>query len=383
MINFVDINPDTILSDIIKTVEAELGETLHAGDEKRLFLQGLAPIIVAIANKINDTANQNYLDNARDSVLDGLGKNFYSTTRQSATKSLCKGIAKLSAVQTSDITIKANTKVTPDGTIMFKVKSDAIIIAGSTEVEVILEAAEPGELYNGYDIGKINYIVDPIPYVEEIYNTEISALGTDIEENDSYRERSRLAMESYSTAGPTGAYEYFALSADNAISSVKVTTPSPGVISILVLMDNGELPTQDILDKVYQACAAKDRRPLTDNVQVSAPTVVLYDIALTYYLDKNLPTQETIWRKNIEGEKLDYANGAIREYINWQHESIGKSIDPDQLRYQIQNAASYQAISSKFSGVKRIVLTSPIQTVVQENEIAKINTITVTYGGLE
>lgn len=383
MINFVDINPNTILSDMISSVETELGETLHSGDEKRLFIQGLAPIVVAIINKINDTANQNFLSNARDDVLNELGEELYSTTRQAATKASCKGIAKLSAVQTSDITISANTKVIPKAGIVFKVKTDAVISAGKTQVEVTLEAAETGTSYNGYALGKINYIVDPIPYVQEIYNTEISAGGADIEDDDSYRERARLAMESLSTAGPTGAYEYFALSADNSISSVKVTSPSPGVVKILVLLENGELPTQEILDSVYEVCSAKDKRPLTDNVQVSAPEVVSYDISLTYYLDKNYPTSENSWRESIEGENLDFSDGAVREYINWQHEEIGKSINPDELKYLIQNAASYTANSRTVSGVKRIVLTSPSYTIIEDNQIAKVNNITVTYGGME
>lgn len=383
MINFVDINPNTILSDMISSVETELGETLHSGDEKRLFIQGLAPIVVAIINKINDTANQNFLLNARDDVLNELGEEFYSTTRQAATKASCKGLAKLSAVQSSDVTIPASTKVIPKAGIVFKIKNDAVISAGKTQVEVTLEATEIGTAYNGYAIGKINYIVDPIPYVQEIYNTEISAGGADIEDDDSYRERARLAMESLSTAGPTGAYEYFALTADNSISSVKVTSPSAGVVNILVLMDNGEIPTQDILDKVYNECSAKNRRPLTDKVQVVAPEIVSYNIELTYYLDKKFPTNETLWRQNIEGKNLNFNDGAIREYINWQHEDIGKSIDSDQLNYLIQNAASYKANSRTVSGVKRVVLTSPSYTTIDEDKIAKVNKILVTYGGME
>ncbi len=383
MINFVEINPDKIIGDMIDNVEIELGETLHSGDEKRLFLQGLAPIVVAIANNINDTGNQNLLRYARDEKLEALAEDFYKTERQKATNAFCNGKVKLSIAQNEDYKISSGIKVTSDGNLMFKIRDDVIVKKGELEADLVLEALEVGSKYNGYDIGKINSIVDPTPYVEAIYNTEISASGSDIEEDDSYRERSRLSMESLSTAGPNGAYEYFALSADNSITNVKVISPSPGVVRILVLVDGGEIPSQEILDKVYNECSQKDRRPLTDKVETAAPDVVNYNIELTYYLDKNFTIEEGSWRKEIEGANLDFKDGAIREFIEWQQGEIGKSINPDELRYKIQDAAGYEANSRRISGVRRIVVTSPVHTEIGENEIAKVQNINVTYGGLE
>ncbi|NRT90086.1 baseplate J/gp47 family protein [Clostridium beijerinckii] len=383
MIKFVEINPETIFSDIVNTVQTELDEELHEGDERKLFIKSLMPIFVGIANKINDTANQNLLENARDEKLDAIATDYHSTSRLQSTYSFCKGKAKLSAIQKQDIPIKAGTKVTPDGIVMFKVREDAVIPKGSLECDLVLIAASTGTKYNGFDPGKINYIVDPIPFVSEIVNTEISKSGSDIEDDKSYRERARLAMESKSTAGPDGAYEYFAYSADNSISGVKITSPSPGVVKIFVVVDGGEIPSQEILDKVYNKCSPRDVRPLTDKVETGSPTVSSYNIELTYYLDKNFPTNEGKWRKAIEGENLDFADGAIREFIKWQQSEIGKSVNPDELKYQIQDVAAYEVDNRKISGVRRIELTSPIHKTIGENEIAKVGSITVTYGGME
>lgn len=383
MINFVDINPETIFSDILNTVQTELGEELHDGDERKLFLKSLMPIVVGISNKINDTANQNLLEFARDEKLDAIATDYHGTSRLQATYSFCNGKAKLSAIQNEDIPIKAGTKVTPDGIAMFKVKEDVSIPKGNLECDLVLIATSTGSKYNGFDIGKINYIVDPIPFVSEIVNTEISKSGSDIEDDKSYRERARLAMESKSTAGPDGAYEYFAYSADNSISGVKVTSPSPGVVKIFVVVDGGEIPSQEILDKVYSKCSPRDVRPLTDKVETGSPTVSSYNIELTYYLDKNFPTNEGKWRKAIEGENLDSADGAIREFIKWQQSEIGKSINPDELKYQIQDAAAYEVDNRKISGVRRIELASPLHKIIGENEIAKVGSITVMYGGME
>lgn len=383
MIKFVEFDPGKIISDAISTVETELNENLHSGDEKRLFLQGLMPIVIAIKNDINNTANQNLLRYARDEKLDALGKDFYKTERLKATNAFCPGKVRLSVAQKDDYKIPSGIKITPDGDLMFKIKDDVIVKKGELEADLVLIASEPGAKCNGIDVGKINSIVDPIPYVEAIYNTAISASGSDVEDNNSYRERARLSMESLSTAGPNGAYEYYALSADNSITNVKVISPSPGVVRILVLVDGGEIPSQEILDKVYAECSPKDRRPLTDKVETAAPEVVDYDIELTYYLDKNFTIEEGSWRQQIEGVNLDCEDGAIREFIEWQQGEIGKAVNPDELRYKIQDAAGYEVNLRRISGVRRIVITAPEHIEIGENEIAKVQNINVTYGGLE
>ncbi len=380
---FVKSNSEDIFKGVLDTVENELGETLAEGDERKLFLRSLMPIIVGINNDINDTANQNLLKYARNNKLDSIAADYHSTSRLPATYSSCKGKIKLSVAQEQDLLIKAGTKVTPDNIAIFKIKDNITIKKGDLEADITLIATSTGEKYNGFDIGKINYIVDPIPYVEEIYNTEKSKGGSDIEDDDSYRERARLAMESLSTAGPEGAYEYFAYSADNSISAVKIISPSPGTVKILVVVDNGETASKGILDKVYEECSPKDRRPLTDKLETGTPEIKEYDIELTYYLDKNFPVEEGSWRKLIEGKNLDFNDGAIREFIKWQQEEIGKAINPDELRYKIQDSAGVLLNDRKISGVRRIELITPVHETIDEDKIAKVKNITVTYGGME
>ncbi|VDG72458.1 Uncharacterised protein [Clostridium carnis] len=48
MNEFVKINSDDIFKEALEIVENELGETLAEGDERKLFLRGLMPILVAI-----------------------------------------------------------------------------------------------------------------------------------------------------------------------------------------------------------------------------------------------------------------------------------------------------------------------------------------------
>ena len=380
-INFVDINAETVYEEIVRNVESDLGEKLHEGDEKKLFIKSLMPIIMALKNDINDTANQNFLENARDEKTDAIANSFFDTNRLKATKASCNGKAVLSEVQKKDILIPSGTKITSDGIRIFEIKEDYIVKAGEKEFDVKLISTSTGEKYNGIEIGKINHIIDPIAYVSEIYNTEISKEGSDIEDDKSYRERARLEMESKSCAGPEGAYEYYAYSADNSISAVKVVSPSPGTVRILVVVDNGESPSDEILKKVYDECSPRDRRPLTDKVETGTPEIVEYDIDLTYYLDKNFHTYEGKWRKAIEGENFDYESGAIRTFINWQQEDIGRSINVEELKFQILNSATYEVDNRTLSGVRKLIINSPGYDNIEEIQLAKVRNINVTYGG--
>lgn len=380
-INFVNINAETVYEEIVHNIESDLGEKLHEGDEKKLFIKSLMPIIMALKNDINDTANQNFLENSREEKTDAIANSYFDTKRLKPTKASCSGKAVLSEVQKKDILIPSGTKITSDGIRIFEIKENYIVKAGQKEVDVKLVSTSTGEKYNGILAGKINHIIDPIAYVSEIYNTEISKEGSDIEDDKSYRERARLEMESKSCAGPEGAYEYYAYSADNSISAVKVVSPSPGTVRILVVVDNGESPSDEILKKVYDECSPRDRRPLTDKVETGTPEIVEYDIDLTYYLDKNFPTYEGKWRKAIEGENFDYESGAIRTFINWQQEDIGRSINVEELKFQILNSATYEADNRTLSGVRKLIINSPGYDNIEEIQLAKVKNINVTYGG--
>lgn len=380
-INFVNINSETVYEEIVRNIESDLGEKLHEGDEKKLFIKSLMPIIMALKNDINDTANQNFLENSREEKTDAIANSYFDTKRLKPTKASCPGKAVLSEVQKKDILIPSGTKITSDGIRIFEIKENYIVKAGQKEVDVKLVSTSTGEKYNGILAGKINHIIDPIAYVSEIYNTEMSKEGSDIEDDKSYRERARLEMESKSCAGPEGAYEYYAYSADNSISAVKVVSPSPGTVRILVVVDNGESPSDEILKKVYDECSPRDRRPLTDKVETGTPEIVEYDIELIYYLDKNFPTYEGKWRKAIEGENFDYESGSIRTFINWQQEDIGRSINVEELKFQILNSATYEADNRTLSGVRKLIINSPGYDNIEENQLAKVKNINVTYGG--
>lgn len=365
-INFVTIDADQIINELISQFEKAHKATLYPGDERRIFLYQLAQVLVNNYNAINDTGRQNLLRYARGQALDAMGE-FFDCPRLAAQKASVTLRFTLSAAQPTDIIIPAGIRATPDGSLYFATVRAITISAGQSTGDVTVEASIPGKQYNGYAAGQIKNLVDPVPYVASVINTNKSDGGADIETDDDYRKRIRLAPQSYSVAGPEGSYVYWALTADSNIADISVSSPSAGVVRITPLLTGGEIPGQAVLDRVLAVVSAKNRRPLTDNVQVGAPTQVPYNITLTYYISSADQAREAAIRSTIED-----AGGAVDKYKAWQCEKLGRAINPDQLRYLMMLA-----------GASRIILDSPVYTEITDEQVTAAGTVNIAYGGLE
>ncbi len=364
-INFVEVNPDTIQNDLINDFETSLNETLYPGDERRIFLQNFMPVLIALKNDINNTGRANLLRYMYEDILDAYAEPF-GVIRLSAQKALVTLQFTLSAAQAFDITIPLGTRATPDGTLFFATKSDLIIPAGDTTGSITSEATISGASHNGFTSGQIKNIVDPITYVSTVSNTDTSIGGSDAETDDELRERIRLAPSSFSVAGPSNAYKYWALTADKTISDISISSPTPGSVQLVVLMDGGVIPSQIILDKVFDVVNSDNIRPLTDNVSVVAATASDYAINFTYYINRDDSTLESSIRASIEN-----SGGVVDQYKVWQSEKLGRDINPDELRKRVLNAGAY-----------KLTMVNPVATDLDDTKVAQNTTVTITYGGL-
>ncbi|TCZ73063.1 baseplate J/gp47 family protein [Paenibacillus albiflavus] len=364
-IQFVDTDAQRIQQKLISGFEQTTGQVLYPGDPRRVFLLQLMPVIIGMLNDINYTGNQNLLPFASGDVLDALGVRV-GVQRLQAQSAKTTVRFMLSAIQLNTVTIPRGTRVTPDGVMYFATKNDLNIMPGETKGDIIAESIQGGEQYNGFVAGQINIIVDPIPFVASAANIDTSSGGSGREDDDSYRERQRLAPASFSVAGPEDAYVYWAKSADVNIGDISVTSPSDCVVNIYVLMKNGQLPTQHVLDKVNDSVSPKDRRPLTDHVQAFSAVEVNYDINLTYYISKERSTEVASIRAAIEN-----TSGAVDQYESWQRAKLGRAINPDMLRSMMYAAGAF-----------RVVTTLPSYAEIRKNEAAFLGKKNIVYGGL-
>ena len=282
-ITFAEKDAKLIESEIINAYESLAGRTLAPGDPVRLFLLSIASIIIQQRALIDFSAKQNLLAYSIGDYLDHIGA-LLGVKRLSAKPATTTIRFALSEVRQDVIAIPKGTRIRAESSeIVFATTAYAEIPAGQLSIDIPAECMAVGEVGNGYLPGQIKRLVDPIPYIASAGNITETSGGIDIEGDESFRERIRLVPESFSTAGPYRAYEYWALTAHQDIADVAVYSPTPGQVNICPLLKGGQLPSQEILDAVEAICSADNKRPLTDYVYVHAPTVVNYSINFTYY----------------------------------------------------------------------------------------------------
>lgn len=361
-IEFVDGDAEKIKAAVFNDYTSITGRTLAQGDPVRLFLLVVSEAIIRLVNNQNYIGKQNLLKYASSGNLDNLGA-FSDTTRIPASAATTTLLITVAAKREQETIVKAGTRVTTDNGIYFATNEDAAVLAGNMTTTVKATCQTVGTVGNGFLPGEIKSVVDQVAYVASIVNTTTSAGGADEESDDDYRERIHEAPERFSTAGPTGAYEYWTKSANSGIIDVAVTSPSAGAVEIRPLMTGGTLPEQELLDAVKTVVSADKVRPLTDNVSVVAPDAVSYDITLTYYTDVG----------TAESTIKDAVMTAVDNYRLWQKSKIGRDINPSRLIADVMAVA----------GVKRVIVTAPIYTVLTGVQVAQDKTVSVVLGGSE
>lgn len=271
----------------------------------------------------------------------------------------------LSAKRPGVTVIPAGTRVTASDGVYFTTLDVLEIPAGSMSGEVNAECREVGSKGNDYPCGSLKVLVDPVAYVEKVENITVPEGGADLESDKNLAERIYLAPSSWSTAGPDDAYEYWVRTYDPAISDVSVYSDIPGEVDICFIMNDGQLPSQAILDELERYLMEEEIRPLTDKVIVSAPDIEPYGVDFTYYINRSDRTRAAVINDNVQA--------AVQDYVVWQKKKIGRDINPDQLRKLVISA-----------GAKRLDIRSPVFRRISRRSIALLNAeVLVTYGGVE
>lgn len=366
-ITFVEKSAETIQAELVARYEEITGTTLYPSSPVLLFLDTIAYELALHRSYMDYAAKMNLLAYAAGDHLDHLGA-LLGVTRNEEASAITTLRFTLSEAQNFPVLIPAGTRAN-DGTsgLNFATTEDLQIYAGDTYGDVQAECVEAGEAGNNIIIGQICHLVDPITYVDSVSNISITSGGADVEDDDTLRTRIQLAPESFSVAGPSGAYEYWALTAHQDIADVAVIGPEdePGNVYVYPLMSDGELPTEEILNLVDETLNDEKVRPLSDHVFVVSPEQVTYNIALTYYIERDSATSASSIQAAVET--------AVEEYELWQKAKLGRDINPSELIRRVMEA-----------GALRVEVTSPVHTVLEESQVAVIEgDAEITFGGLE
>jgi len=360
-----------VISSVVSMYEGIQNVVLYPGDPVRLLLSTLAAVISAQNNVIDWTQKQNFLQSATGAYLDALAA-LLGVYRLEASAAKTRLKYSVKAPLTRPVAIPQGRRATGDGKIFFATDSLAIIPAGELSVEVSATCLTYGAEGNGFLKGQISRPVDSTALVSSVVNVVASEGGSDVEDDESLRNRARMAPGQFSTAGARLSYTYWALTAHGNVADVSISGPEDrggerlGEVDVIVMLKGGAIPEADgpELEAVADTLNDEKIRPLTDKVNVLPVDTFEIDYAVTWFIT----TEQAIQFEAIEKR----VNAAVAEYEAWQIGRIGRDVNPDRL-IQLCLAA----------GAKRVEISGIEFTELGRTTVARFNSREVAFGGVE
>lgn len=192
-------------------------------------------------------------------------------------------------------------------------------------------------------------------------DTQIPPVAAVMESDSDLRQRVPAAFEGMSVAGPAGAYEFHALSADGRVADASANSPAPAEVTVAVLSREGDgTASADLLQVVSAALNEESVRPVADRLTVVSAEIVKYAVDAVLFVYPG-PATEPI---------LAAARAQLTAYITEQR----------RLGRDIRMSALYAAMHVQ--GVQRVELREPLADVVLDKTQAAYCTETrVVIGG--
>ena len=360
MPQFIDRDPDQITRELVDQYESLSGRTLYPAQVERLLINIMAYRETLIREAIQDAALQNLVNYARAPMLDELGV-LVGCTRlppETAKTEIRFTLRKTVAVQT--IIPKGTRVESNNGDVVFATDEALTIGPNQTDGVVWASCETAGSIGNGWVTGAINRIIDDTANVATASNVTATSGGADAETDEHYRDRIKLAPETFSVAGSVEAYQYHALSAHPDIVDVAVVSPDPGDVVIYPLTKTG-LPSESVINAVLEQCSGRKVRPLTDRVTVTQP------VAIEYAINASI----TLYSTSDQTSTMAAAQTAIEAWRDSRAATLGNDIVPSQM---------IAALS--VTGVYRVDLAVPATTmVIEPHQWPQCTGITLTFAG--
>lgn len=192
-------------------------------------------------------------------------------------------------------------------------------------------------------------------------DSQIPPTAAEMESDSDLRQRIPAAFEGMSVAGPTGAYEFHAMSADGRVADSSAISPAPAEVIVAVLARQGDgTASEDLLQAVSLALNDEAVRPVGDRLTVVSADIVYYSVDAVLFVYPG-PATEPI---------LAAAKAQLATYINAQR----------RLGRDIRRSAIYAALHVQ--GVQRVELSQPLTDVVlDKTQAAYCTDYNVIIGG--
>ena len=387
--NFVNRDPEVIMSEIKTQAEVLFGRDIQPAQVEMLILQLIGFREVLLYERINAAMAQCLVQFSRAPILDYVAE-LVSVERLPSSHAGC--VVRFTLVPGHGNVIPGGTRVMSGDGIIFETNDDVTVAAGIEEADVLVTAQVAGVAANGIETGKINVLLDKLAFLSDVSNITVTGGGSDVESDESLRERIKLAPNQFTTAGARNSYMYHAKSTSAAIIDVSVfsqhpvsgqyytlpagtlvargadvenldaaLTITPGMVCIVPLAATGDYSA--VLNAVYNVCSPETVRPLCDTVIVAQPEPVSYSIEVNVIMNSGGDANQL--RTKIETALRDYADGITR--------SLGVSV----VRTLI-------ACICRIDGVFDVDIITPSENVtVLHNQYSECAGITVNITGIQ
>jgi len=192
--------------------------------------------------------------------------------------------------------------------------------------------------------------------------TAVPPVEAAYEDDEDFRIRIIPAVDGFSTAGPVGAYKYWATTVQG-VKDVSVDSPNPGEVLVTVLgYASDGVPSAEVLTAVAAVLNDEDIRPLTDQVTVQAGTVTDYTVTAVLYL----------YGGNDDGVVTAAAQAAVETYVD----------AVKRLGFDVTRSGLFRALHQP--GVQNVVLTSPAADIVMgDTQAGNCSAINISFGGID
>lgn len=321
-LHYLTYDPDAIWEQMmINYVEAG-GDILYPGDEKYMLLRSVQEDIVQVFAGVDNALRMMTLRYAVGDYLDILGEQ-RSCPRIAATAATATVTITSNATGKTDV-LEAGTAMTADGEIFYLLTEDLTLTGYAQTVTVEVIADRTGSVGNGLLAGTEMGLAITNSGVNSIIVATDATGGNEEEDDETYRERIReYGLASVST-GPERQYEAAAKAVSSVILDAKAINTGAGNVTVYLILET-QTGAAALIQSVLDALSAEDVRPLTDHVAVQQATNIPYTLNVKYTSDNSSATSAAIAE-------------AVKEYQEWQDNTIGRAFNPDRLM-----AAIYQA----------------------------------------
>lgn len=182
------------------------------------------------------------------------------------------------------------------------------------------------------------------------------------ESDEDLRFRTSMAFDGLSVAGPTSAYEFFALSADGRVADAFAFSPFPSEANVVILQRNSinGAASPELIKIVDTYLSDEKRRPTADRLMVQSAEIVEYEIIAKLH-HNNLPETDPL---------IEEATQNIKAYTTTLRR-IGRSV---------HLSALFKAMH--ISGIEYVEIISPSQDILLNTTQAAFCTgINITVAG--